>query len=273
MLFFCIGALVGILLGLTGAGGSVFAVPMLLLLTPLPATQVMGLSLGAVAVSAAYGSFNQWRKKSLLTAPTVILALGGFVTAPLGRWLSTLLSEPILLSVFTTMAIVIAFWMWISAIKRPADTEIIRSGYTIEAPQGNVPCRFNPNGQFQLQPRCIGSLLIVSGIVGLTSGLLGVGGGFMIVPALLLISQASMAQAVGSSLFIITVISSAGFISQLVIAPLPQWQPLIWIICGSLIGMLISQFLGQKIKGPALQKFFAIALVFISLITLIRRIL
>lgn len=82
-----IGMIIGLALGLTGAGGSVFAVPLLMLLAGMPMADAVGISLGAVAASTIYSSLrNLVQKQSapLLWQPGVILAGAGALTAPLG---------------------------------------------------------------------------------------------------------------------------------------------------------------------------------------------
>jgi len=61
-----IGVVIGLVLGLTGAGGSIFAVPLLILLLSLPVNEAVGIALGAVSISALYGTVNNWRYNSIL---------------------------------------------------------------------------------------------------------------------------------------------------------------------------------------------------------------
>src|SRR5690625_2461659 len=83
-----IGVLIGLVLGLTGAGGSVFAVPLLILLAGFSMTDAVGLSLGTVAASTIYASVRSGlQQHTILWKPGAILALVGAVSAPLGKWL------------------------------------------------------------------------------------------------------------------------------------------------------------------------------------------
>lgn len=267
-MYLTIGLIIGLLLGLTGAGGSVFAVPLLVLLVGLPVAEAMGLSLGAVAFAAICGSLMQWRKNTVIVAPTVILGLGGMFSAPAGRWLSTRMPEPVLLAGFCFMAVIIAAWMWFTAERG----KVLRS--YIE-PQPDAPrfiCRLNSSGQCILSPECVGSLMGFSLGIGFLSGLFGVGGGFMIVPTLLFLSCATMQQAVGSSLLVIAVVSSTGFVSHLLLSPQAHLAALLWLILGSSGGMILSALISGKIAGSLLQKVFAIALVWISIVVLMWRV-
>jgi uncharacterized membrane protein YfcA len=112
--------------------------------------------------------------------------------------------------------------------------------------------------------------LLIGGLgVGLLSGLFGVGGGFLIVPLLLALSAISMAQAVSTSLMIIAVVSSTGFISHVVIHQPDNFSALAMII-GGLLGMLLSQKISHKVANALLQKSFAVSLIVVCVITLMR---
>ena len=99
------------------------------------------------------------------------------------------------------------------------------------------------------------------------------GGGFLLVPLLLFLSQISMLQAVASSLVIITLISGSGFISHLYLNAQAghsiHWATLAWVALGGLLGMLLGQHLSRHIAGPRLQQFFALSLVGTVIITLV----
>ena len=265
-----IGLFIGMVLGLTGAGGSVLAVPMLILFLGVSATDAMGVALGAVAASAAYGVILQ--RKNVLWVPALALALGGMLTAPLGKYVALMVADLYLLIAFSALAFFIALRMWRQATLNPEQTQVLRAGHS---PGDNAPllCRLSTTGQFQLRPKCISGLIVGGLVIGFVSGLLGVGGGFLIIPVLLFLSQISMARAVASSLLAIALISSSGFISHLILKGIPTEVSLLHILLASLVGMLLSQWLSRFIAGPMLQKTFAITLILISVVTVIQAIL
>jgi uncharacterized protein len=269
-----IGTLIGLVLGLTGAGGSVFAVPLLMLFAGLPITSAVGISLGAVAASSVYGSlrtlFNQKHRASILWLPGVILAGAGAATAPLGKWLGLHIAEAWLLLGFSLLASAIALRMWLSASRNPSTAKVVRAGNFASTPSPGLLCNLSHNGQFQLRPRCLSGLVMGGGLVGILSGLLGVGGGFLIVPLLLMLSPISMAQAVSTSLVIIALVSSSGFISHLILSPANDWQLLGLVAAGGVFGMMIGQAVSHKIANALLQKGFAVSLLIVSLVTLVR---
>ncbi len=267
-----IGVLIGLMLGLTGAGGSVFAVPLLMLLAGLPMTDAVGLSLGAVAASTFYGSARlSLRQRTILWKPGVILAVVGAIMAPFGKWLGLQIPEPWLLASFSFLAAVIAGRMWHTAKHDPQAAQVVRAGNFTQTPPPDLLCNLSKTGQFELRPRCVSGLLVGGVVVGLLSGLFGVGGGFLIVPLLLILSPISMAQAVSTSLMIIALVSSSGFISHLLMTEHNPWRLLGLIAAGGVLGMVAGQAIGDKIANALLQKIFAVCLLAIALVTLISK--
>jgi uncharacterized protein len=269
-----IGILIGLVLGLTGAGGSVFAVPLLILLAGVPMSSAIGISLGAVATSALYGSLRIATSKEgpqkILWLPGVILAGTGAMTAPLGNWLGSRTPESWLLIGFTLLAAIIAVRMWLSASRHPDTAKVVRAGNYATTPAPGLLCNLSTSGQFQLRPRCLSGLIIGGIFVGLLSGLFGVGGGFLIVPLMLMLSPISMAQAVSTSLVIIAIISGSAFIGYLTMNPSNNWQELGLAAGGGVLGMVIGQALSHRLANARLQKIFAVSLLLISILTLTR---
>src|SRR5690606_15309015 len=151
-----IGLLLGLLLGLTGAGGSLVALPLLLSLH-LPLRDAIGVSLGAVAMSALIGAIPRARLGQVAWRPVLLLAICGLPGNAIGQWLGRHLPENVLIVCFCVLVLWSARRMW-----RGAGLE--RQAVTHTRPA---------------------ALLLVGLAVGVLSGLMGVGGGFLIVPALL----------------------------------------------------------------------------------------
>lgn len=264
-----IGFIIGLVLGLTGAGGSVFAVPLLMLLAGMPMGDAVGISLGAVAAATLYGTLSNWRSRKILWQPGLILALTGALTAPLGKWLGLQIPETLLLLGFNLLALAIALRMWLNATRAPALAGLVRAGRFAQEPVAGMLCNLSSNGQFQLRPGCLSGLMLGGSLVGLLSGLFGVGGGFLIIPLLLALSPITMAQAVGTSLVIIAAVSSSGFISHLAMNPTRDWLPIGLVAAGGIFGMIAGQLVSQKIANATLQKLFSVCLVAISLTTFV----
>jgi len=268
-MFVSIGIIIGLVLGLTGSGGSVFAVPLLVILGGLSMHHAVGLSLAAVAASAIFGTIRFRTRQPVLWAPAMLLIVSGIVTVPLGQWAGTLLPSSLLVIAFAALATIIALRMWSKAKQQPEAAAITRASDLSNSASEAVLCRLSPTGQFQLKPRCMGGLLMGGVLIGLLSGLLGVGGGFIIVPLLLILSQVTMQQAVSTSLVVISVVSTVGFISYLLFNQSADnglsYPVMAWLITGGVTGMFLGQILTTKIADARLQKAFAIALLIMAI--------
>jgi uncharacterized membrane protein YfcA len=196
----------------------------------------------------------------------VLLAGSGILAAPFGKVLSTMLSETVLITGFSLLASIIAIRMWLMATTMPEASKVVRSSHLSSDSSNGILCRFSPTGHFQMRPRCMGGLLLGGLIVGLLSGLFGVGGGFLIIPLLLLLSQISMIQAVSTSLVVIALISSSGFIAHLALGGITHFPfvSLAWLMAGGLIGMVAGQRISHRIANASLQKTFAIGLLLVA---------
>ncbi|MBT5331673.1 MAG: sulfite exporter TauE/SafE family protein [Porticoccaceae bacterium] len=262
-----IGLIIGAVLGLTGAGGSIFAVPLLILLLGLAATEAMGLALGAVCAGALLGAIRQ--RRQILWVPAAFLATGGMLAAPFGKWIALSISELWLIVGFTVIALIIAVRMLTQASRHPESTQQLRgSGVDQAEKQSGLACRLSSTGQFQLKPKCISGLIVGGLGIGLASGMFGVGGGFLIVPLLQYLSSVSMSKGIATSLATITLISGAGFGSHLLMSGATTVPLLLYVIAGAFVGMILSQGLSKKIAGPTLQKIFALLLIAVSILLL-----
>lgn len=230
-----IGALLGLLLGLTGAGGSLVALPLLLSLH-LPLRDAIGVSLGAVALTALIGAMPRARQGQVAWLPVLLLSLAGLPRNAFGQWLGRFVPEAALLVAFCVLVLWSAWRLWRSA-------ELPRSG--------NGPLRSLP-------------LLAIGLGVGVLSGLMGVGGGFLIVPALLWFTPLSMLAAAATSMAVIALVSGGGFLLYLTHAH-PSPLLLGSLATGGALGVLLGNQLALRLGGPLLQRIFALLLVAASL--------
>lgn len=228
----------------------------------------MGLALGAVAASAGWGALHRFRSGEVVWLPAVILSGVGAVFAPLGRWLAKDIDPQFLLGGFSLLVMIVAIRMWRQAVVAPAETQVLRAGSKFREEDAGPVCRLSNAGQFELRLRCVYCMIVGGCVAGLLSGFFGVGGGFIIVPLLVLLTQVSMRQAVGTSLLVIAIVSSAGFVSYLQMGSYVSLQLLLKLVAGGLIGMLLGSYVARYIAGPSLQKLFAVAMVLLTVISL-----
>jgi hypothetical protein len=261
LLLLIIGSVIGLVLGLTGAGGSVFAVPLLMIFLQLPVQEAMGLALASVALSATYGVLIRWRERHFFITPAILLGSTGVLTAPVGKWVATQTPDILLQILFAAIAVFLGIRMWLQANKQPEATRVVRASTLQSEAAPNYLCRYSQNGHFELKPSCVSGLLFFGLIVGFLSGFLGVGGGFLIIPILLFLSHMPMSMAVGTSLLIIAPVSLSGFVSYYLITPEVDLRSIVLIVAGGVIGMTFGSRLAKVLAGPQLQKIFAASLI------------
>ena len=106
------GAIVGFSLGLTGGGGAIFAVPLLVYGLAVDPRQAVGISLAAVGAMSAIGLVGRWRSGQVEFQTGLLFAGAGMIGAPLGSWLSAQVPERLLLALFALLMLVVAVQMW-----------------------------------------------------------------------------------------------------------------------------------------------------------------
>jgi len=258
------GAVVGLSLGLTGGGGAIFAVPMLVYGLSIDPRQAVGISLAAVGTMSLVGFFGRWKARQVEVPTGLIFAVAGMIGAPIGSWLTARIPEALLLTWFALLMLVVAARMW-----RQADTTSVRSKGTSDNDEG-ATCRRDFEGVLRLTSPCALLLGIVGVLTGILSGLFGVGGGFVIVPALVLFSGMEIHRAVGTSLLVITLISASGVASHLWAGrDIPLSATLLFVV-GGIVGMFAGIRAGRHLSGPALQKVFAVAIVAVAVFVISR---
>jgi uncharacterized membrane protein YfcA len=251
------GFLIGFSLGLTGGGGSIFAVPLLVYGLGIPAHEAVVISLAAVGATALGGGLARLRDGDAEPRTAIIFGLSGMVGAPLGAWLNPHFSATVLLAGFALLMLAVAFRMWRQASRCPEETRLIRAGGHTDDDNAGPACRYDPGGRLQFTSRCALRLTLAGTVTGLLSGLFGVGGGFLIVPALVMLASLSMRRAVATSLWVIVIISAIGLLSHLMIGHQLNVGITLPFVLGGLGGMALGISVGRHIAGPVLQKLFA----------------
>jgi uncharacterized protein len=241
---------VGLVLALTGAGGAILAVPMLLFALHLPLAQAAPISLLAVAISTGLGAFLAWRRRALRYRAAGVMAAAGLVTAPLGQWLAQRVPERPLTMLFAVVLVIAA-----TRTLRQAAREL--KGTRAERPP-EVPCRLDLQvGRLRWTPTCALALGATGALTGLMSGLLGVGGGFVLVPAMMLFTDLPMQAVVATSMGVIALVSAGA-------ATLAAWHgQVLWQVgapfaLGAIAGQALGRVWAQRLGGPRLQQGFGV---------------
>ena len=258
------GAVVGFSLGLTGGGGSIFAVPLLVYGLGVRTREAIGVSLAAVGATALVGGLRRLARGEVEVRTGLLFAAAGMLGAPAGSWLGRRVPEGVLLLLFAVLMVLVAVRMWVQASRRPEETRALRGSSAAPPDEAGPSCRRDPNGRLHLTSRCFGVLVIAGLAAGVLSGLFGVGGGFVIVPALVLVTGMGIHRAVATSLLVIALVSASGVASYVAAgSPLPLSLTGLFV-AGGLAGMEAGTLVGRRLGGPGLQKLFASAMVAVA---------
>jgi uncharacterized protein len=244
ILGYFLAALVGISLGLIGSGGSILMVPILVYAFAINPVLATSYSLFVVGSTALVGAFNNYQKGLVSIKTALLFGLTSVTTVFITRNLIMPRIPDVLFSiggfqVKHDLATMVLF----------AILMLIASFAMIKGNSKNVNADTNTSSANTVK------LLLFGVLVGLTTGFLGAGGGFLIIPALVLILKTPMKKAVGTSLLIIALNSLIGFTGDLNHINI-NWQFLISISIIAIAGIFIGGALAKKIEGNKLKKGF-----------------
>jgi uncharacterized membrane protein YfcA len=233
---------IGLSLGLTGAGGSILTLPVLVYLAGIAPRAAVGLSLLIVGTAALVGAWQRARAGELHVKAAGMFVLSGMVGAALGARLTPLLSPTALMLSFASLMVVVALRMLLAG--DPA---------LPPAPE----CK---------PVRC----LLAGGVVGVLTGFLGVGGGFLLMPALVKFARLPLRVATGTSLAIIACNSAAGFVSHLSETPVPWHLAAVFSIIAA-AGVLVGGKVASKLPEQTLRRAFAFFVLMVAAIVFWQR--
>ena len=260
-----LGILVGILMGLTGAGGGILSVPLLVFFLGLPIAEAAPIALCAVALASSIGAIMGLRNKVLRYKAAGFMAIFGLALSPIGLWLAPKIPNAPLQILFSLILLYVAM-----RLLGEARNQI--NGIP-EANRKPPPCLINPAiGRLQWTLPCARALIFAGSIAGFLSGLLGVGGGFIIVPALRRYSDLPIKSIVATSLGVLAIITSGGAIFSAVSGNLNIWLAAPFALA-ALGGLFIGLLLGKKLSGPHTQLIFSIFTLVIAISLLIKGVL
>ena len=225
-------ALIGLSLGLTGAGGSIITLPVLVYLAGLPPKEAVGLSLFVVGSAALVGAAQRIRMGECHFKAALMFAVSGMAGAAMGAQLTPLISGRALMLIFAVLMLVVAINMLIGA-KSEAHT--------------SAECK---------PLRCL-----LAGLgVGVLTGFIGVGGGFLLMPALVKFARLPLRTATDTSLAVIAFNSFAGFLGHYGEAP-PRWNLAIFFAVIAAGGVVAGTLLASRLPVARLRQVFAVMVI------------
>lgn len=232
------GALVGLSLGALGGGGSILAVPVLVYLLHQSASQATTGALVVVGVTSLTSAVTAQRAGNVKLARGVTFGLTAITGAAAGAKASSLVSEPVLLASFAALMLLVGGLMLLRQVRHTRGEPTARSA-------ADVPIISLREGFLCDCPRAA-KVLVTATAVGLLTGFLGVGGGFLVVPALTLALALPMEYAAGTSLVVITLTSASALAVRAGVGPTPDWELVAALTAASTIGGLAGARLADR---------------------------
>lgn len=234
MLVVLLAALVGVSLGLLGGGGSILTTPILLFVAHLPGREAIASSLVVVGATAAFVALQHARTGQVHVRAALPFVGGSMLGAFAGGWVAGALPAEALLAGFTLVMVAAGLRM-LGGPARPRPSRTPRPA----------------------------TLALTGLAVGVVTGAVGAGGGFIVVPALTLVGGLPMRAAIGTSLFVIALQSAAGLVGHLGHVQL-DW-PLVGLVTGSALGgSFIGARLAHRLSPDALRRGFALLVLAMS---------
>ncbi len=254
---------IGMIMGLVGAGGAILAVPILVYMFHIPAVQATGYSLFVVGATSFTGMITYIRRDLVSYRTAVIYALPSFTAVFIARkFIIPAIPEHILSIGSLTLTKNAGLLILFALLMGFASIAMIRNGRQPEKKEDDHPQHFNY------------PLIFVSGFfIGLLTGMVGAGGGFMIIPVLVILAELPMKLAIGTSLTIIASNSIIGFIGDLSEQPVINWPFLLSFTLLAVSGIFIGNAQSKRISGQKLKPIFGWFVLFIGLYVLIRELI
>lgn len=234
---------IGVSLGLLGSGGSIITVPMLVYVAGVSAQAAVGMSLAIVGGTSLAGAAIKAAQRQFHWKAASLFSISGVVGALIGARFTSMVSGRILLLLFGLLMAVVAVAMLkggASKLKPSTECRPIRCG-------------------------------AAGFVVGLLTGFLGVGGGFLIVPAMVVFARLSFKDAVGTSLGVIVVNSIAGLAAHLSMHPLDVRTTGVFM-AAALGGMAIGSALTSRVQAAKLQNVFAVFVLAVAAFVIIKNV-
>jgi uncharacterized membrane protein YfcA len=236
ILGFALAAVIGLSLGLLGGGGSILTVPVFVYVLGIAAKPAIAMSLPVVGITSLIGAGMHWRLGHVKVRTALIFGIFAMAGAFAGARLAGAVSGAVQLTILAVVMLVAA----LSMLRRRPEG--------IEAGRG---------------PARMALVVPVALVVGVLTGLVGIGGGFLIVPALALLARVPMREAVGTSLLVIALNSAAGFAGYLGSVPV-DWGFMTAFAAVAVAGAFAGTAIARRISGDALRRVFGVFLILVG---------
>ena len=260
-----LGFLIGVSLGALGGGGSILAVPILVYAageSPQAATTTSLIIVGAASI---LGMFAHLRARRVRVLPGILFGLAGVGGSVLGTQLNRSVNENVLLLAFAALMLVAAWRMWANQTEPGAADEDVERRPEIEptggvqvmtrAPATRTESTRTESTRTRVTGTVVVKVLLAGSVVGFITGFFGVGGGFVVVPALVLALRFDMAEAVGTSLLVIAINSAVALAGRVGNAGV-DWAVAAPFTLAALLGVSVGKTIADRLPTVTLVRWF-----------------
>lgn len=259
MLTIGLGIFIGLVMGLTGAGGGIIAVPMLVFFLNLAIVDATPIALIGVLCAASIGTVIGLYQHLVRYRAAIVMAVAGASLSPLGILFALQLNHRLLLVMLSVMLFFVAYHTMQS---QHTEIKMLRERPTV--------CSRHPqSGKFQWTSRCTLFIALSGALAGFLSGLLGIGGGFVIVPALQRMNKLPVREVIGTSLAVIAFISLSVIATKCYQGAI-NWPVAVPFAIGSVIGILVGRRLLSVVDERKLKYGFIVLTACVAVITLLK---
>lgn len=257
MLAAALGLVVGVVIGGLGGGGGVLTVPALVYVVGQSAQDATAGSVVIVGITAVVGVLVRVRGGLVRWRTGLAFGAVGIPSAALGTLVNQRVAEPVLLLSFAALTVLAAVALVADSRRAPAE------------PDATVPSGAG-GGVAVAAPPAVASpvdlavkIVVCGAAIGFLTGFLGVGGGFLMVPALVIVLRMPMTHAVGTSLLIIAINSAAAFATRAGVTGL-DWAVLAPFTVAAVAGSFLGKAVCERLSGATLQRAFALLLLLVG---------
>lgn len=238
---YALAAVIGLSLGVLGGGGSILTVPILVYVLGFGAKAAIAMSLPIVGITSVVGAARHWRGGAVDLRTALVFGGITMLTSYVGARLSVLLSAGTQLGLLAIVMVAAAVSMLRNA-RMESSTESAAA-----------------ETEVTVRPALTAPLVLIAAGVGLLTGLVGIGGGFLVVPALVILAHLSMRAAIGTSLVVIAMNSLSGSLGYIGHADI-VWPFVARFAAVAVGGILIGTHLVRFVSQAALKQAFAVLL-------------